>query len=337
MASLLSSRTAAVVMYMLCSSTMLVSNKLAISLFPAPNLLLLLQLASSALILWLLGMSGRLKVDALEWEKLRAYWVVAAVFLLNIYTNIMALKTTTVETVIVFRSLTTVIVAVCDWRGQPLTAPVLSTLIAIVICCAGYVHAERSATAAAVDGTQGGGDGRGGDGGVSGLSSVSLCWSFAYLICQSVDCVYIKHIVSTVDMTSWGRSYYNNLLAMGPLLAAWVFSEREREAQQLAGALSYATAPVLAVLLSCVLGLCISVTAFHCRKQVDATSYSVIGNMNKVLTVLINCAIWNKHASAAGVAWLMGCLFAGYIYSVVKVDDALPSSSRPPASDKKTS
>ena len=24
-------------------------------------------------------MSGRLKVDALEWEKLRAYWVVAAV------------------------------------------------------------------------------------------------------------------------------------------------------------------------------------------------------------------------------------------------------------------
>jgi hypothetical protein len=27
----------------------------------------------------LLGMSGRLKVDSLEWNKLRAYWVVAAV------------------------------------------------------------------------------------------------------------------------------------------------------------------------------------------------------------------------------------------------------------------
>ena len=45
--------------------------------------------------------------------------MVAAVFLLNIYTNMMALKGTTVETVIVFRSLTTVIVAMCDWRGQP--------------------------------------------------------------------------------------------------------------------------------------------------------------------------------------------------------------------------
>ena len=67
----------------------------------------------------MLGLAGHLEVDALEWKKLRAYWVVAAVFLLNIYTNMMALKSTTVETVIVFRSLTTVIVAMCDWRGQP--------------------------------------------------------------------------------------------------------------------------------------------------------------------------------------------------------------------------
>ena len=43
---------------------------------------------------------------------------------------------------------------------------------------------------------------------------------------------------------------------------------------------------LLAVALSCALGVCLSVSAFHCRRQLDATSYSVIGNMNKVLTVL---------------------------------------------------
>ena len=97
-----------------------------------------MQLASSALILWLLGTCGRIDVDALDYKKLRAYWIVAAVFLLNIYTNIMALKHTTVETVIVFRSLTTVIVAFCDWHGPPLTAAVFATLVGIVVCCAGY-------------------------------------------------------------------------------------------------------------------------------------------------------------------------------------------------------
>jgi hypothetical protein len=97
-----------------------------------------MQLASSALVLWLLGTCGRIDVDALDHKKLRAYWIVAAVFLLNIYTNIMALKHTTVETVIVFRSLTTVIVAFCDWHGPPLTAAVFATLVGIVVCCAGY-------------------------------------------------------------------------------------------------------------------------------------------------------------------------------------------------------
>ncbi len=97
-----------------------------------------MQLASSALVLWLLGTCGRIDVDALDHKKLRAYWIVAAVFLLNIYTNIMALKHTTVETVIIFRSLTTVIVAFCDWHGPPLTAAVFATLVGIVVCCAGY-------------------------------------------------------------------------------------------------------------------------------------------------------------------------------------------------------
>ena len=314
----LASRAAAVAMYMLCSSTMLVWNKLAISLFPAQNLLLLLQLAFSATILWFLGASGRLDVDNLEWGKVKKYWAVAAVFLCNIYTNIMALKHTTVETVIVFRSLTTVIVAVCDWRGPPLSGPVLLTLIAIVVCCVGYVRAER------------GGVGVGGtpdDTGGARLGADSILWSCAYLVCQSVDCVYIKHVVSTVSMTSWGRSYYNNLLAMGPLVVAWVLSERQGELETLSAQGSFGAQALLAVGGSCVLGVCISVSAFHCRKQVDATSYSVIGNMNKVLTVLVNCSIWNKHASPAGVAWLMGCLVAGYAYSRVQIQVAEPPSS----------
>ena len=165
------------------------------------------------------------------------------------------------------------------------------------------------------------------DAGGARLGAESILWSCAYLVCQSVDCVYIKHVVSTVSMTSWGRSYYNNLLAMGPLVVAWVLSERQGELETLSAQGSFGAQALLAVGGSCVLGVCISVSAFHCRKQVDATSYSVIGNMNKVLTVLVNCSIWNKHASPAGVAWLMGCLVAGYAYSRVQMEVAEPPSS----------
>eukprot|EP00976_Prorocentrum_cordatum_P019791 401287-Prorocentrum_minimum.AAC.1 len=40
----------------------------------------------------------------------------------------------------------------------------------------------------------------------------------------AVDMVYIKYIVDTVPMTSWGRVYYQNLLALPPLLILGLFT-----------------------------------------------------------------------------------------------------------------
>lgn len=37
-----------------------------------------------------------------------------------------------------------------------------------------------------------------------------------YLL-TDVEMLYVKHIIDTVPMSNWGRSYYNNLLSMGPL------------------------------------------------------------------------------------------------------------------------
>ncbi len=54
--------------------------------------------------------------------------------------------------------------------------------------------------------------------------------------------------------------------------------------------------------------------AFLCRAAVSATSFTVIGNVCKVLTVLINVFIWDKHASKEGLAFLFCCLAAAYFY-----------------------
>ena len=54
--------------------------------------------------------------------------------------------------------------------------------------------------------------------------------------------------------------------------------------------------------------------AFLCRAQVSATHFTVIGNVCKVLTVLINICIWDKHASSQGVFYLFVCLVAAFFY-----------------------
>ena len=49
-------------------------------------------------------------------------------------------------------------------------------------------------------------------------------------------------------------------------------------------------------------------------RQVSATYFTVIGNVCKVITVLINVMIWDKHASPKGLACLFMCLAAAFLY-----------------------
>ena len=50
--------------------------------------------------------------------------------------------------------------------------------------------------------------------------------------------------------------------------------------------------------------------AFLCRAAVSATSFTVIGNVCKIITVLINISVWDKHASPLGIGCLLVCLAA---------------------------
>jgi GDP-mannose transporter len=45
-----------------------------------------------------------------------------------------------------------------------------------------------------------------------------------------------------------------------------------------------------------------------------ATTYTIIGVMNKMFTVLVNVVIWDNHASPIGIASLAACLAGGSLY-----------------------
>lgn len=75
------------------------------------------------------------------------------------------------------------------------------------------------------------------------------------------------------------------------------------------------------VLLSCIMGLGISISGFVCREMVSATSFSVIGNVNKVFTVFVNYFAWSYHASPLGLACLSICIFGGAYYAKVRQDE----------------
>ena len=54
-----------------------------------------------------------------------------------------------------------------------------------------------------------------------------------------------------------------------------------------------------ALVASCLGGLGMSYFSFALRAVISATSFSVIGNVCKVLTILVNLLMWDNHASRA--------------------------------------
>jgi len=48
--------------------------------------------------------------------------------------------------------------------------------------------------------------------------------------------------------------------------------------------------------------------------MVSATTFTLVGVVNKLLTVLLNVAIWDKHSTPAGLFAVCVCLFAGTFY-----------------------
>eukprot|EP00967_Tisochrysis_lutea_P041866 scaffold50352_cov15-Tisochrysis_lutea.AAC.1 len=61
---------------------------------------------------------------------------------------------------------------------------------------------------------------------------------------------------------------------------------------------------ILALILSCSVGLGMSHSSYCLRENVSATLFTVVGIVCKLITVAINFAIWGKHTSAWGAGFL---------------------------------
>ncbi|KAL2961947.1 hypothetical protein AAZX31_17G115600 [Glycine max] len=283
-----------VVGYAVCSSLLAIINKYAITKFNYPGLLTALQYLTSALGVYVFGKLGFLHHDPFTLPTAKKFFPAALVFYLAIFTNTNLLRHANVDTFIVFRSLTPLLVALADtvFRSQP--CPSNLTFLSLLVILAGafgYVATD------------------------SAFTLTAYSWAFAYLITITTEMVYIKHMVMSLGLNTWGFVFYNNLLSlmMAPFFSFVTGENVEIIAAVRSGGL-FDPAAFYAVSLSCLFGLLISFFGFAARRAVSATAFTVTGVVNKFLTVAINVLIWDKHASPIGLVCLFFTIVGGILY-----------------------
>jgi len=143
-----------------------------------------------------------------------------------------------------------------------------------------------------------------------GFVVTAYIWVGLYFISIVAEMVYVKYVVEAVDMTTWSRVYYNNALSIPPTLILGVIFGEFNSLE----AVEWAPGQIFALLLSCIVGVGISYAGFNLRKQVTATTFTVVGVLCKIASVLLNILIWDKHANAMGMICLTVCIGAGTFY-----------------------
>jgi solute carrier family 35 protein len=150
------------------------------------------------------------------------------------------------------------LVGVAEWLFMGRELPNTRSLLAMLMLCGGAAAYVATDAHFAVHG---------------------YIWVGLWYVIFCFDQLYIKHAVDKTPMRSnWGRVFYTNFWASAMLLVMTSVLEPD-----VLRTFRWGFRPVAALSVSCLAGVAMSYFAFLCRAAVSATSFTVIGNVCKIL------------------------------------------------------
>jgi len=289
-----SSTYLAIAGYSVCSSTLLLANKVAIAVLPHPSTISFIQIVMTIFAVFVLKRAG-ISVDQLEWSKIKVYIIYVSAFVAAIYANMQALSQSNVETVIVFRSCCPIAVSLIEYLFMGRAWPSVRSSVSLLLVAVGAVAYCLSDSEFELNGFK------------------AFSWVSLYFALITFEMTYGKKLTSTVKMHSvWGPVLYTNVLAVFPMFMFAYFSgEFEGLREHL---LELPLSGLLVIVFSCVVATLIGYTGWYCRGLVSAATYTLVGVVKKFITLLLNVMVWDKHASSVGLSAVCLCLLAGTFY-----------------------
>ena len=280
--------------YMLSCSALLITNKLCVQLVPAPSFVAGVQFASTSATVAVLSCANAATVDALQWSKVKPYLLYVFVFFGAIYFNMAALRLASVGTLLVVRACCPLLVCVVEWLVLGRHLPSGKSVLALAaVSITALVYVQNDSELKLQQGTQ----------------AVTMIACYFVAICGSDT--FGKWIISELQWQSmWGPVLYTNLLSLPPVLIASIATHEEHKLI----AVHWTGRTVALLVLSCILSVAISYSAWRCRGLVAATTFTLLGIANKLTSVLVAALIWDP-PSAVGMASLVLCLSAATQYT----------------------
>lgn len=154
-------------------------------------------------------------------------------------------------------------------------------------------------------------------------------WVVLYFVMICFEMTYGKKITSGIRFNSmWGPVLYTNLLSVTPMFALGFMMGDYHKLENGLESIDWNGAAISMLVISSVIGTLIGYTGWSCRSLVSATSFTLVGVLNKFLTILLNVLIWDKHATPFGIFALVICLGGGAFYQQAPLRSGAANAQR---------
>jgi drug/metabolite transporter (DMT)-like permease len=265
--------------------------------YPYPFTLLCLQNAVTVVLLCWAHSAGLGVVNQFTIAKAVSWLPMILLFVFMLTTSLVAFKNVTVATVVVFRNLSALFVAMCDVMilHQPVSLRSWLSIIIMIVGSVVYYYV----------------DGNYHFEGYIWLG-LNVLGTACFQVAVKISMKRVAQVGDKEGLTNWGMTYYNNILSL-PFLAlgatgafglgAGTAFELPNELAVVDGKADAYTALMNAapktqfcVALSTVLGFSLSLSASTLNKRITATSQMVLNNINKVVNIIV-AEVWfpSKH------------------------------------------
>ena len=253
-------------------------NKSALLVFPHPNLLVLVQYSVAAVALSCASFFGVFSVKTLSMDKFQGVGVLALFFHLGIWSNSQVMHHGNVDTFIAFRGCVPLVVALLEQFLLPLKAKRINaesaiSLSAIFVTSVGFGVADDK------------------------FNVLAYLWGVFATLTIAAESLWVKRLFDTNDFSFWEISLLNNSLSAVYAFCFEIARLFTGFASEFNDVVVSSASFAWPLFLSCCAGIAMSVSAFAVRKELSATSFSVLGVANKFLTIAFNSLAWAHHSS----------------------------------------
>jgi GDP-mannose transporter len=232
-----------------------------------------------------------IQYEDFDWGVARRWLPINIFFICMLFTSTLSLKYLTVHMVTIFKNLTNVFIVYGEWAflGQQVTSGVILSLLLMVL---GSVM-----------------------GGITDLELnwLGYGWMAANCLATAGYTLYMRGAAKNFDISEFGMAFYNNALSL-PLLATMSILTGEVDTiTSFSG--WYDPLFILAILFSGSLGFAMSLSSFWLVSVTSATTYAVVGALNKFPLAILAIFLFKSVVTLSGSISILLGIGGGLVYT----------------------